>query len=118
MAKSNKRRHAEAEETPPDFELVFKADGTVELLDDAKAVVWASDSDDDFAEAFDGDFFSDEDADEILDYLNDEDYVDLEVDEIDIVENDLADEVGSDADDGDDNVIDAEFTVLDKGRRS
>lgn len=106
MAHSKKRGKAVSEESAPDFELVFKADGSVELRDSAKTVVWSSDSDDDFAEEFDGDFFSDEDdSDDILDYLDEQGHIDLESDEIDIVENDLQDEAD------DDDIIDGEFTV-------
>lgn len=103
MAKSKKRGQVE---TPDfDWELVFKADGTVELRNPERVVIWASDADDDFAEEFEGDFFGESDADEILDYLDVQGFVDIENDEIDIVENDLSDEVN------DDDIIDGEFTV-------
>lgn len=92
-----------------DFTLLFKADGTVELLDARNHTVWSSDNDDEFTEEFGNDMFSDEeDSEDILDYLNEHDFVNVDTDEIDIVENDLADE-SNDDNDGDD-VIDGEFT--------
>lgn len=89
----------------PDFTLLFKADGTVELLDRKNTTIWTSDNDDDFGEEFDGEtFFSDdEDSDDILDYLDELELIDLAHDEIDIVENDLSDETNGE------DVIDAEY---------
>lgn len=89
---------------PPDFTLLFRADGTVELLDSSNNTVWSSDEDDDFTEEFGDDMFSDEeDSEDILAYLEEIGKIDSD-DEIDVVENDLTDEAG------DDNVIDGEFT--------
>lgn len=88
-----------------DFTLLFKADGSVELLDRKNTTIWTSDNDDAFAEEFDGEtFFSDdEDSDDILDYLDELELIDLANDEIDIVENDLSDETNGE------DVIDAEY---------
>lgn len=88
-----------------DFELIFHPQGTVELLDSEGDSAWTSDADDDFADEFEGDFFDDSDADEILEYLDDQGYVDLDEDDIDIIENDLEDE-------SDDDAIDVPFTVV------
>lgn len=98
-------------EPAADFTLLFKADGTVELLDRDNDTVWSSDDDDKFAEEFGGEtFFSDEDdSDDIIDYLDEQGIVDSSKDEIDIVENDLEDETDDDDDSGDDDVIDADF---------
>lgn len=95
------------EPNPPDFELVFHPQGSVELFDADGTSVWQSDADDDFADEFEGDFFSaDDDGDEILDYLDELGKIDLDNDDIDVIENDLEDES---------DVIDGEFTV--KGRK-
>lgn len=93
---------------PADFTLLFKADGTVELLNQKEKLVWSSDSDDNFIEEFDGEtFFNDEeDSDDILNYLDEIEMINISEDEIDIVENDLNDETD------DDNVIDADYEEL------
>lgn len=99
------------EHIKPDYELLFHPEGTVELFDRDENSIWQSDADDDFADQFEGDFFDGEDADEILDYLNEIGKVDLDEDEIDIIENDLNDEAA------DTNVIDADFTEVRKSRK-
>ncbi len=92
MAKRNPAK-SEVDELPADFTLIYRSHGTVELHDAEENLVWSSDSDEDFADEFEGDFFSDEeDTDEILDYLDAAGFIDLDEDEIDIVENDLEDE--------------------------
>lgn len=73
---------------PADFELVFDETGHAELKDSDGARVWSSDSDDEFSEEFDEDFFDGDDADEIIDYLIEQGHVGND-DEIDIVEIDL-----------------------------
>lgn len=98
-----------------DYTLLFKADGTVELLNRREETVWSSDHDDAFTEEFGGEtFFNDEDdSEEILDYLDEKGIVDVSKDEIDIVENDLEDETDDDdGDDDDGDVIDADFEEI------
>lgn len=94
---------------PADFTLLFKADGSVELLDRYENSVWTSDDDDEFMEEFGGEgFFSDdEDSENILDYLEEKGFLNTGKHVIDIVENDLEDE--ADTVDDDDDVIDAHF---------
>lgn len=94
-----------------DFTLLFKADGSVELLDRRRNTVWTSDDDDAFIEEFGGNtFFSDEDdSEDILEYLEEKGLLDRDTDVIDIEENDLDDEIDGDDDDDDDNVIDVDF---------
>lgn len=96
-----------------DFTLLFKADGTVELLNDKQQSVWTSDNDEEFMEEFDGEtFFSDEnDSEDIIAYLHEQGIVDAEEHDIDIVENDLEDETDDD-DDDDDDTIDGEYEEL------
>lgn len=94
-----------------DFELVFTPHGSVQLIDmNEDKQVWSSDNDQDFAEEFDGDFFDAKDAEEILEWLEEQDLIDLDDAEIDIVEED-ADEEDSDVID-DDNIIEADFTPV------
>jgi len=90
-----------------DFTLLFKADGSVELLDRHQETVWSSDNDDRFSEEFDGEtFFSDDDdSEDIIDYLDEIGLLDASTDQIDIVENDLSDE-------SDDDVIDADYKEI------
>jgi hypothetical protein len=102
-----RRQAAYVQDREADFELLFHPQGTVELLDAEGESVWCSDADDDFADEFEGDFFDGEDAEEILEYLDDNGYVDLDEDDIDITENDLEDESGDDS-----TVIDADFVEL------
>lgn len=92
----------------PDFELVFKADGTVELRNKRNRLVWSSDADDDFLDEFGEELFdADEDSDEIIDYLEEKKLVNGSTDEIDIVENDLEDEAMDDEEA--DDFIDGEY---------
>lgn len=96
---------SEDDELPADFTLVYRSHGTVELHDADNKLAWSSDADEEFAEEFEGDFFSDEeDTDEILDYLNEQGLIDLDDDEIDIIENDADDESGYS-----DNVLEGSF---------
>lgn len=55
------------------YELRFRFNGTAELLSPEGRTVWASDSDEGFREAFEGEEFLsfEEDAADILDYLVD-----------------------------------------------
>lgn len=85
------KRHGQDEEAP-DFELVFTASGSVELIDtNTDEVTWSSDDDDAFAEEFD-DYLDGEDAENVIEYLDENDYLDASEDIIDVVEEDLEDE--------------------------
>lgn len=55
--------------------LVFYADGTAQLLIEDESE-WASDFDDDFREEFEDEKLTVEDADDILEYLEDAGYLD------------------------------------------
>lgn len=84
---------------PPDFELILHPHGAVSLIDknDDDRLVWSSDNDEDFTEEFEGqEFFGDDDADEILDYLDSQEYVNLDEDEVDVVEEALDEDYDSD----------------------
>lgn len=67
-----------------EYELIFDATGAVELLSQGEQV-WTSDADDDFADEFEGDLFTGEDAEEILEYLEEAGLI-PEGAEVDIVE--------------------------------
>lgn len=99
------------------LELVFKHSGGVELRaieagteSDVDTVVWASDSDQDFADDFGGEelFDADEHAEKILDYLIEADVIDEgEADEVRIFSESLdgrdVAEVGAEGPDDDDD---------------
>ena len=87
-----------------DFTLTYHAEGSVTLSNARDQLVWSSDADEEFAEQFEGDFFDDEDTDEILDYLDTNGYIDLDEDEIDVIENDADVEAGFS-----DNVLEGSF---------
>jgi hypothetical protein len=53
------------------LELVLRAHGTAELVDSDGTVLWVSDSDDQFKEEFTDEFLTEDDIEEILDYLID-----------------------------------------------
>lgn len=121
------KRVSRSENHVPDFELIFSASGSVELVEVDKhteILLWSSDEDEDFAEEFGDDFFDGEDAEEIIEYLIDNEYVD-ENSAIDILEEDLEDEEIAEYDDDDlpvrvpmrssGNVIEGEF--VDKSKR-
>lgn len=74
-----------------EYELVFDPEGSVTLLDSEHELVWASDSDDDFADDFEGDLFTGDDAEEILEYLEEHGIL-PEGSEVDIVEFDPDDD--------------------------
>lgn len=50
------------------LELILTAHGTAELVDVDENILWASDDDDDFKEEFE-DFLTEEDFDNVLDFL-------------------------------------------------
>ena len=102
--------------TDYDFVLTFQADGHVELADSDEELIWSSDDDEEFLDEFGRELFNDEDDSEnILDYLDEQGLLNVEEDEIDIVENDLADEAASD--DEFSRVIEGDFEdVSDKKR--
>ncbi len=104
MAKKHRAMDDVPEDSPADFTLTYQSHGAVDLRDINGKLVWSSDADEDFAESFEGDFFDDDDTDEILDYLAEQGYLDSETDEIDIVENDADDESGFS-----DNVLEGSF---------
>lgn len=111
------KRKTKLDDVPADFELVFSATGSVTLVDlnDATApVVWSSDDDQEFAEAFDGDFFDANDAEDIIDYLEDREFIDTDS-ILDLVEEDEDGE--DDVIEEDDNVIDADFSPADRTKR-
>jgi hypothetical protein len=99
------------------LELVFKHSGGVELRaveagrdSDVDTVVWASDTDQDFADEIGGEeiFDPDDDAERILDYLVEADVIDDdEAEDVRIFSEALdgrdVDQVGSDPDDDDDD---------------
>lgn len=99
-----------AKELKADFELIFSSVGSVTLVDcDNREVLWASDDDQDFAEEFDGDFFDGTDAEEIIEYLEENELID-EDSILDLIEYEDEDEDDID----DEEVIDAEFTPVAK----
>lgn len=101
------KRHGDEEEAA-DFELVFTASGTVELIDcQTDETVWCSVDDDDFQEEFES-FLDGEDSDDVIGYLHDNEYVNEDEDLIDIIEADLEDEsLRDDADE--DDIVEGEF---------
>jgi len=53
------------------LELILRAHGPAELVNSSDEILWASDSDDDFREEFNDEFLTEEDIEEILEYLVD-----------------------------------------------
>lgn len=111
------------------LELVFKHSGGVELRavsanDDAgelDTVIWASDSDMDFADELGGEtlFEPNEDAEKVIDYLIEADVIDEdEADELRIFSESLdgrdVESVGADPGDDDDGDDDGEYDELDR----
>lgn len=80
-------RRARTRQQAADFELIFDETGRVQLKG-GDGIEWSSDDDDQFAEEFDDDFFDGDHADDIIDYLIENGYLEGE-EEIDIVEIDL-----------------------------
>ncbi len=102
---------------PAEFELVFSATGSVTLVEcDDDTVLWSSDDDQEFAEAFDGDFFDASDAEEIIGWLEELELID-EDSILDLVEEDEDGEDTVIEEDDDDNVIDAQFTPVARPRK-
>lgn len=87
-------------------ELVFLPHGAVELRSTTDGKVyradWASDSDEDAAEALGEDVFGEDDADDILDYLEEIDIL-LPDEEVDLIEEYLDGEEESETDDEEDS---------------
>ncbi len=66
------------------LELILRAHGICELVDSDDKVRWASDDDDDFKETFPNEFLSEDEFDDILDWLHDNDVIsDREYDKFD-----------------------------------
>lgn len=83
-------------------ELVFTPHGTV-LLRNGENQLWASDGDVEFSEEFPDEFLNmDDDADDIIDYLIEADFI-KDDEEINIVEQSLDDVVSDDAEGDDDD---------------
>jgi predicted dithiol-disulfide oxidoreductase (DUF899 family) len=57
------------------LELILRAHGIAELVDAREKTVWSSDADEDFKEDFNDEFLTEEDADDVLDYLVDNDVI-------------------------------------------
>lgn len=70
-----------------EYELVIRHDGTLALTQGGE-VMWTSDNDDDFSEEFGEEVFDADDADDVLDYLEENDYIppDVEVSIVDEAE--------------------------------
>lgn len=88
------------------YELCIYRGGTAVLSDEEGETLWASDADDDFAQEFD-EVVTYEDADDIIEYLEDMDYL-PEGCAVDIVESkesglDLTDDDGDDIEDDEDD---------------
>lgn len=85
------------------YELIFTADGRVNLYQARpRKRLWSSDEDDEFMEAMEDDFFDEEDEEDIIDWLIDLELI-QEDDTIDIVVENLEDE------DTDDEPIEGEL---------
>jgi hypothetical protein len=57
------------------LELILRAHGPAELVDADDNLLWASDSDEEFKEMLPDEFLSEDDIDEILNYLADEEII-------------------------------------------
>lgn len=56
--------------------LILTPHGTAELLNSKDETLWASDADDDFREEFTDEFLSEDDIDDILDFLYENEIID------------------------------------------
>ena len=94
------------------LELILRAHGPAELLDANGALVWVSDSDDQFKEEFSDELLHEDDIPEILDYLSDEgivtelEYNALNSDRWDCKVETLSQAAGEDDDEFDDDQLD------------
>lgn len=57
------------------MKLLLTEHGTAELLDNDDDQLWSSDNDPDFEEEFGDDFIADDDAEDVLDYLVENEYL-------------------------------------------
>ncbi|MGH9625057.1 MAG: hypothetical protein ACRD4G_12060 [Bryobacteraceae bacterium] len=90
------------------LELIFTPTGSVELVDSADRILWASDDDDDFAEKNQNEILGEDDAESILEYLVSEHIItSTEADDVDIFSESDDDTESDDA--AGDNIIDADF---------
>lgn len=55
--------------------LLFRHEGTAELTEDGE-LVWVSDMDEEFRDQFENELLNEDDAEEVLEYLEEEDYLD------------------------------------------
>jgi predicted dithiol-disulfide oxidoreductase (DUF899 family) len=96
------------------LELIFRAHGPVELLNADEQMLWVSESDDDFKEEFTDEFLHEEDAEDILEYLHDNNLLTqmefnaFSSDRWDIIVETVDTGTQSDPDDDDDNEEDWE----------
>jgi hypothetical protein len=60
------------------LELILRAHGPVELVNANEEILWASDSDDDFREEFNDEFLQEEDLEDILDFLEEFEFIDAD----------------------------------------
>jgi len=81
--------------------LLFHKDGTVELLDrdiesGDESRIWSSDADDDFREEFPDESLDPDDSEKVLEYLQDEDFLDSDELAAVVVESESDDETADD----------------------
>lgn len=91
------------------YELTFRLDGTAELTDpdDDDAVVWASDSDEDFRDDFPDEALSEADLEKVIDWLVDHEVIDEdEAASLEAFSDDGGIGPGDDDDDGGDDEAD------------
>lgn len=53
------------------LEIILRATGNAELVDDTDETIWSSDADENFREKVSQEFLTEDDVDDILDYLSD-----------------------------------------------
>lgn len=102
------------------LEIILRHTGTAELVDGNDVTIWSSDSDPDFKEVVSQDFLTEDDADAILEYLCDAEYLSdaeaarFEADEWDVTEESLSDDSDDiDTDDDDESEDDDESFLED-----